>query len=65
MPRDVKGPNARRSVTDLLLQFVAATKHDFATPPAELLRLAEERARALTMEEREKIKLGSPWIGFG
>ena len=62
MPRDAKGTNARRSVTDLLLQFVAATKNEFSTPPAELLRLAEERASALTNEERERVRLNSPWI---
>lgn len=64
MPRDVKGTSARRSVTNLLLQFVGAMQKEFPTPPAELLRLAEERAGALTSEERERTKLGSPWIGI-
>lgn len=63
MPRDLKGAKARQSVTDLLLQFVLAMKKEFPTPSAEILRLAEERANALTNEQREKVKLGSPWIG--
>lgn len=63
MPRDVKGANARRSVTDLLLRFVTAVQKQFPTPPAELLRRAEERASALTDQEREGLKLSSPWIG--
>ena len=64
MPRDVKGANARQSVTDLLLRYVAAVKNDFPTPPHELLRLAEDRASKLTDEERQRAKLNSPWIGF-
>lgn len=65
MPHDAKGANARRTVTDLVLQYVAATKNEFSMPPAELLRLAEERASALTEEQRQRMKLDSPWIGSG
>ena len=63
MPRDARSANARRSVTALLRQFVAATENEFPTPPDEVLRLAEERANALTDEERQRVRLGSPWIG--
>ena len=65
MPHDMKGANARRTVSDLVLRFIAATKNEFSTPPAELLRRAEERASALTEEQRQRLKLDSPWIGSG
>jgi hypothetical protein len=45
MTRDTHGIRARKSVAQMLRDFVTRLMGEFRTPPDELLRRAEERAR--------------------
>jgi hypothetical protein len=55
MTRDTPGILARRSVARMLRDFITSLMSQFKTPPAELVRRAEEKAQepARTTEQIE------------